>query len=277
MAQQIINVGSSPNDGTGDVLRNSQIKANANFTELYNAVDLKLDKVSTTGVERVYTINADGSQGTKPTSDFKDVINGYFNGTNFYTDSGFTNLITSESGKIYVALDTNFTYRWSGSAYVQIGGGVSDMLIYSISNLIITPTDNYRVANQTENLWQIGLTGLTLTGYNLSTYSGNHYVAPYDCKIKEVIVSFQNNSGSTTDLSVLIHTHVPLNGTSPKVMMNKSCAVSLFSIGFFSFSGADIDTQTILKGRAIMMLLKNNLATNNTIRQFKCYVILEKV
>jgi len=38
MSQQIINVGSAPNDGTGDLLRNSQIKANANFTELYNSV-----------------------------------------------------------------------------------------------------------------------------------------------------------------------------------------------------------------------------------------------
>ena len=28
---------------------------------------------------------------------------------------------TGETGKIYVALDTNFTYRWSGSVYVQIG------------------------------------------------------------------------------------------------------------------------------------------------------------
>ena len=27
---------------------------------------------------------------------------------------------TGESGKIYVALDTNLTYRWSGSAYVEI-------------------------------------------------------------------------------------------------------------------------------------------------------------
>ena len=27
---------------------------------------------------------------------------------------------TGESGKIYVALDTNRTYRWSGSAYVEI-------------------------------------------------------------------------------------------------------------------------------------------------------------
>ena len=29
---------------------------------------------------------------------------------------------TGEQGKIYVALDTGFTYRWSGSEYIQIGG-----------------------------------------------------------------------------------------------------------------------------------------------------------
>ena len=28
--------------------------------------------------------------------------------------------VTGESGKIYVALDTNKTYRWSGSAYTEI-------------------------------------------------------------------------------------------------------------------------------------------------------------
>lgn len=27
-----------------------------------------------------------------------------------------------EEGKIYVALDSNFTYRWSGSEYIQLGG-----------------------------------------------------------------------------------------------------------------------------------------------------------
>lgn len=36
MAQQIINVGVTPNDGNGDTLRNSFIKSNDNFTELYN-------------------------------------------------------------------------------------------------------------------------------------------------------------------------------------------------------------------------------------------------
>jgi hypothetical protein len=29
--------------------------------------------------------------------------------------------VTGETGKIYVTLDTNFTYRWSGSVYVKIG------------------------------------------------------------------------------------------------------------------------------------------------------------
>lgn len=33
--------------------------------------------------------------------------------------------VTGETGKIYVALDTNKTYRWSGSAYVEISAGPS--------------------------------------------------------------------------------------------------------------------------------------------------------
>ena len=34
--------------------------------------------------------------------------------------------VTGETGKIYIALDTNKTYRWSGSAYVQITSGAVD-------------------------------------------------------------------------------------------------------------------------------------------------------
>lgn len=64
-----------------------------------------------------------------------DVIEGYYNGTNFYTDALFTNLITPESSKIYVALDTNLQYRWSGSGYVQIGG-IQGVFLGSV-----TPTD----------------------------------------------------------------------------------------------------------------------------------------
>ncbi len=36
MAQEVINVGSAPNDGTGDPIRTAYIKCNNNFGELYS-------------------------------------------------------------------------------------------------------------------------------------------------------------------------------------------------------------------------------------------------
>ena len=79
------------------------------------ALSTKLDKDTTAGVERAYIINADGSQDTKATSEFKDVLE--------FTD--FPSFpTTGETGKIYIALDKNFTYRWTGSAYVQLSGGI---------------------------------------------------------------------------------------------------------------------------------------------------------
>ena len=50
-----------------------------------------------------------------------DVINGYYYNNAFYEDSQHTSQLTPEEGKIYVDLDTNNTYRWSGVTYVQIG------------------------------------------------------------------------------------------------------------------------------------------------------------
>ena len=38
MSQQIINIGSQPDNGNGDPLRTAFIKTNDNFTELYNQV-----------------------------------------------------------------------------------------------------------------------------------------------------------------------------------------------------------------------------------------------
>ena len=60
-----------------------------------------------------------------------DVIEGYYdvnntqstaNGGKFYTDALFTaaNAITAETGKIYVDLNTNKSYRWGGSVFVEI-------------------------------------------------------------------------------------------------------------------------------------------------------------
>lgn len=49
-----------------------------------------------------------------------DVIEGYFYNSKFYKESAHTTEITGETGKIYVDLSTNKTYRWGGSAYAVI-------------------------------------------------------------------------------------------------------------------------------------------------------------
>lgn len=48
--------------------------------------------------------------------------------------------VTGETGKIYITLDTNFEYRWSGSAYIQIvaSPGTTDALVEGVTNLYFT-------------------------------------------------------------------------------------------------------------------------------------------
>lgn len=49
--------------------------------------------------------------------------------------------VSGEAGKIYVALDTNKVYRWSGSAYVEISAapGSTDAVVEGTANLYFTP------------------------------------------------------------------------------------------------------------------------------------------
>ena len=49
-----------------------------------------------------------------------DIIEGYLYNGVFYTDSEHEHAITGETGKIYVDFVSDKTYRWSGSAYVEI-------------------------------------------------------------------------------------------------------------------------------------------------------------
>lgn len=64
-----------------------------------------------------------------------DVIEAYYHGEedpqtgeiiyNMYEDPEYTIIITPESGKIYVDILQNVTYRWGGSTYVPILGGIT--------------------------------------------------------------------------------------------------------------------------------------------------------
>lgn len=60
----------------------------------------------------VASLGADGKVPSSQLPSYVDDVIEYASLTNFPT--------TGESGKIYVALDTNKTYRWSGSSYTEI-------------------------------------------------------------------------------------------------------------------------------------------------------------
>lgn len=89
---------------------------------------------------------------------------------------------TGESGKIYVTLDTNKTYRWSGSAYVEISAspGSTDAVTEGSTNLYFTNARARSAISATGSL-----------SYN-STTGVLSYTAP------AVLSAFTNDSGYLT-------------------------------------------------------------------------------
>ena len=74
----------------------------------------------------VATLGNDGKVPSAQLPSFvDDVIEGYYYNSKFYRDSEHSEEITPASGIIYVDLPTNKTYRWSGSAYVEISASLA--------------------------------------------------------------------------------------------------------------------------------------------------------
>lgn len=54
-----------------------------------------------------------------------DIIEGYYSSGKFYYNEDRTGEISGETGKIYTDLISNKTYRWGGSAYVEISASLA--------------------------------------------------------------------------------------------------------------------------------------------------------
>lgn len=70
-----------------------------------------------------------GTDGKVPSSQLPsyvdDVIEGYYSNGKFYSDSAKTKEIAGEGGKIYTDLTSNKTYRWGGTAWVEISASLA--------------------------------------------------------------------------------------------------------------------------------------------------------
>lgn len=103
-------------------------KANKTYVDsqdtlINDRIDQKADASS---VVQSLALKADLVGGKVPASQlpssFDDVLDGlYISPTVFHDPNGVA--YTPESGKIYIDTNTNVTYRWNGSAYLELGGG----------------------------------------------------------------------------------------------------------------------------------------------------------
>lgn len=114
--------------------------------------------------------------------------------------------ITGESGKLYLALDTNKLYRWSGSSYVDITQLESDNL-QTITNRGAT-TDNDIVSTADIQGNTLSVTS-QIDDTQKVTFKGDNIFDSYD-------LEFPDWSGTAT---VMIEENIPLyiNGTAGQV------------------------------------------------------------
>ena len=106
-----------------------------------------------------------------------DVIEGYYYNNKFYTTSAHTTQITGETGKIFVDLSTNKTYRYSGSAFIEVSQGS----IVSVSRSLTSGTKSATIT-------------VDGTGYDL--------YAPTPPTVPTNVSAFTNDAGYITSADV---------------------------------------------------------------------------
>ena len=158
----------------------------ANVSGLTEALGNKLEKSLKGAASGLAELDANGKvPAAQLPSYVDDVIEAYKSGADFYEDSAHTaaKKITGESGKIYVDLHTNVTYRWSGTAYVEISASLAlgetdstayrgdrGKIAYNHSQSAHARTDATATAGSTTN-GKIKINGSDVTVYTHPAYT----------------------------------------------------------------------------------------------------------
>lgn len=155
--------------GKGSPLTNTEV--DNNFTNINTELGQK-ESASNKGVANGYA-SLDGS-GKVPSTQLPSYVDDVVEGANLAALPA-----TGETGKIYVVLDTNKTYRWSGSAYVEISAspGSTDAVTEGSTNLYFTNarargalSGNAPISyNSTSGAISHAVSGVTAGSYGSST------------------------------------------------------------------------------------------------------------
>lgn len=142
---------------------------------------------------------------------------------------------TGESGKIYVALDTNKTYRWGGTSYTYITSGAVDSVNGKTGVVVLNAADvGLGNANNTADSAKNVLSATKLTTARTITFNG----------AVSGNFSFDGSGNVTVSLS-LAQSYLPISGGTLTGALNLAPVGSLAAAGTTAIGAAACNTLNI--------------------------------
>lgn len=137
MAKQVIGIGTTANDGTGDTVRTAFDKTNDNFTELYSGAGVADNGVTFAKLEDRYTVLSALGSGTSFSLDFSTAT------TFTATASGaatftFSNAVQGQVVDLILTGNYAITFSETGSTFNKVGSTDYDGSVNNLIQIVCT-------------------------------------------------------------------------------------------------------------------------------------------
>lgn len=151
--------------------------------------------------------------------------------------------VTGETGKIYIALDTNKTYRWSGSVYVYITSGAVDSVggytgVVTATNLL----DSIKTVDGSSSGLDADLLDGQQASYFQTALNGSGLV-----RLSGTTLTYDSSVYITGNQSIALSSEASGTGTtSIAVTLNNAAVIGKLLTGYSATSGTISGADTLL-------------------------------